>query len=68
MNLRHKAVAHAEFDSYPVMLAGAAQRTIVSRAWHVVDEQLDLARFQRITNEMKTRCTLGVYEDVMLRE
>jgi hypothetical protein len=67
VNLRHKAVAHAEFDNYPVLLAGPSQRTIVSRAWHVVDEQLDLSRFQRIATEMEARCTFGMYEDLMLR-
>ena len=58
VTLRHKAVAHAEYDNYPVILAGTAQRTIVSQAWHVVDEQLDLSRFQRIAKEMQVRCTL----------
>jgi hypothetical protein len=68
VKLRNKAVAHAEFDNYPVMLTGAEQRTVVSRAWHVVDEKLDLVRFHRIAKEMEARCLHGVYEDVMLRD
>jgi hypothetical protein len=68
VKLRHKAVAHAEFGNYPVMLMGEEQRTIVSSAWHVIAEQLDLARLKKIANDMQTRSTLGVYEDVMLRD
>jgi hypothetical protein len=63
IRLRHKAVAHAEFSHNPMHLVLAPPESsdqrpsaLVSRQWHVVMEQIDLERFQRIAKHLATSC------------
>jgi hypothetical protein len=74
INLRNKAVAHAEFNRNPLQLVAnrggfgdAAVAAMVYSIWDVRNEQLDLFRFQRIAKEMQSRCMIAIHAVFALR-
>jgi hypothetical protein len=61
--IRNKAVAHSEFDAYPLrtipipgMLHGRRGMVVESRSWHPVEEDIDLEVFRRIIRDMRKHC------------
>jgi hypothetical protein len=69
LRMRHKVVAHAESEHYPVSMLpptvgepGMRSAGFVSRTWHPVNEQIDLEAFARIAKAMGWKCRTVLFD------
>jgi hypothetical protein len=62
VKMRNKAVAHSEFDKYPVQIMAVPEPnsdagfTASSQSWHVLNERIDLDVFKRIAEALHQKC------------
>jgi hypothetical protein len=63
VRLRNKAVAHAEFEHYPVDPIPDAESAkimpglgLISKTWNVADEGIDLNVFARVADRLRLAC------------
>lgn len=62
LKMRNKAVAHSEFDKYPVQIMAVPEPNsdagfaASSQSWHVLNERIDLEAFKRIAEALRQKC------------
>jgi hypothetical protein len=71
IDLRNKAVAHAEYGQGKytinhVSVEPTGQTSILSSVWRPSNEWFDLFTFERIATEMRARCHMAVSEDLLI--
>ena len=69
IEVRNKAVAHAEFAYYPVHLLPTESDPEIGRgfaskaqSWHVLNEHIDLAAFRRMAEALHQKCLNNLFD------
>jgi hypothetical protein len=69
IEVRNKAVAHAEFAYYPVQLLATDSDPDIGRgfasssqSWHVLNEHIDLIAFRRVAEALHQKCLNNMFD------
>jgi TPR repeat protein len=69
IEVRNKALAHAEFAYYPVQLLPTDSDPEIGRgfasksqSWHVLNEHIDLAAFRRMAEALHQKCLNSLFD------
>jgi hypothetical protein len=69
IEVRNKAIAHAEFAYYPVQLLPRDSDPEIGRcfasssqSWHVLNEHIDLAAFRRMAEALHQKCLNNLFD------